>query len=175
MENYQDRYSLKEEIWKPIKDYENKYLISNHGRVKSLKSNKILTTKYTGNYPHIVLFKNNVRKNFTIHYLVATAFVENPHDFKEVNHIDENPMNNFPSNLEWCTHKYNVNYGTRNKRTKEKLSIGINQYDLDGKYIRTWNCMNDAIRFYNNNRHICEVCKGKRKTASGFIWKYKEQ
>lgn len=172
--------NMPNEIWKDIKDYENKYQISNYGRVKSLfnkswdkktKRERILTIKTTGNYPHIRLFKNNVGKNFLVHRLVAETFIPNPQKKSQVNHIDENKYNNCISNLEWCDSTYNINYGERTKKVKEKLSIKIGQYDLNNKLIKVWDTMNDAIRYYNN-KHICDVCKNKRKTANGYIWKY---
>lgn len=172
---------LPNEIWKDIKGYENKYQISNYGRVKSLlnvcwynekKREKILTIKTTSHYPHIRLMNKGIGKNYLIHRLVAEAFIPNPKKLPQVNHKDENKCNNCVDNLEWCTNKYNVNYGKRKKIVKEKLSIKIEQYDLTYNLIKVWGTMNDAIRYYNNNRHICDVCKGKRKTASGYIWKY---
>lgn len=163
-----------EEVWKDINNYEGHYKVSNLGRIKSIKRNKekIMSIQTTGSYNHIILRKNNKSKNFSIQKLVAQAFVPNPNNYKEINHKDENTRNNYANNLEWCNHSYNINYGNRTKKVKDKLSTMINQYDLNGNYVKTWNCMNDAIRFYNNNRHICDVCKGKRYTASGYKWSY---
>lgn len=172
---------LPNEIWKDIKGYENKYQISNYGRVKSLlnicwhnekKREKILTIKTTGLYPHIRLMNKGIGKNYLIHRLVAETFIPNPNNLPQVNHIDEDKNNNYVLNLEWCDSLYNVNYGLRTKKVKEKLSIKIAQYDLNNNLIKVWDTMNDAIRYYNNNRHICDVCKGKRKMANGYIWKY---
>lgn len=166
------------EIWKDIPNYEDLYQASNLGRIKSLNFNgtgkeKIRSIQTTGNYNHIILYKNGKRKNFSIQKLIALTFIPNPNNYKEINHKDENTRNNNVNNLEWCNHNYNINYGNRTKKMKEKQSIKINQYDLYGNYIKTWDCMNDAIRFYNNT-HICDVCKNKRKNASGFLWKYKQ-
>jgi len=161
-----------EEVWKDIPNYEGIYKISNLGRIMNSK-NRILTTKTTGNYNHIILCKNGSRKNFTIHKLVAMAFIPNPNNYSCINHINENSRDNRVDNLEWCTQTYNINYGARTKKVIEKQSIKISQYDLDGNYIRDWNCINDAIREYNNY-HIVNVLKGNRKKASGYIWKYKE-
>ena len=173
---------FKNEIWKDINSYEGKYQVSNYGRIKSLifkngnieySREKILTIKTTGAYPHILLYKNGKGYNYTIHYLVAQAFIPNPEGYLEVNHIDENTYNNKVNNLEWCSHKYNINYGNRTEKAKEKLSIKIEQYDLKDSFIKTWNSIHDAMRVYNNS-HIVDVCKGKRKTASGYKWFYKE-
>ena len=163
-----------QEIWKDIPEYEGKYQASNLGRIKSLNYNgtgkeKLLSIQKTGNYNHIILNKNGKKKNYSIQKLIALTFIPNPNNYKEINHKDENTRNNHVDNLEWCTHTYNINYGTRKAKVKEKLSIKINQYDLKNNFIKTWDCMNDAIRYYKNI-HIHDVCKGKRKTASGYKW-----
>lgn len=168
------------EIWKDVIGYEGLYQVSNLGRIKSLvfknrmttiKREKILSIQKTGNYDHIILYKNGKQINHLIHRLVAEAFIENKNNYKEVNHKDENTRNNNVDNLEWCNHKQNINYGTRTQKAKEKLQVKINQYDLKGNFIKQWNCMNEAIRYYKNG-HIFDVCKGQRKTASNFIWQY---
>lgn len=164
------------EIWKDIPNYEGLYQASNLGRIKSLNfygsdKEKIMSIQTTGNYNHIILHKDGKSKNFSIQKLIALTFIPNHNNYKEINHKDENTRNNCVDNLEWCNHSYNINYGNRIQKVKEKLSRKINQYDLDGNYIKTWNCMNDAIRFYKNV-HICDACKNKRKSANGFLWKY---
>jgi len=110
------------EQWKDIKDYEGHYKISNLGRVKNVKRNnnrynKLLklkkgTDKYK--YYHISLFKNGLCKEVSIHRLVAQAFIPNPDNKPEVNHIDGNKVNNKIDNLEWCTHKENFKHASKN-------------------------------------------------------------
>lgn len=117
------------EWWKVIINYEN-YMVSNFGRVKSLPrlvkngrgggiltKERILKTKICRNgYEMVCLCKNSRTKWFLIHRLVAEAFIPNPDNLPEVNHKDENKLNNFVDNLEWCDHNYNINYGTCRKR-----------------------------------------------------------
>ena len=123
------------EIWKDIKGYEGLYQVSNLGRVKSLRKNIIMKEALKEErYLSITLHKNKTRKSFYIHRLVAQAFVSNPNNYPEVNHKDENKQNNQMDNLEWCTPKYNANYGTRNKRLSE-LQKG-NKYWLGKKHTR---------------------------------------
>ena len=106
-----------EKIWKPIIGYENLYKINNYGEVLSLRSNKILKPNNNGiGYFIVQLCKNGERKNYLIHRLVAEHFLDNPNNLPEVNHKDEDKSNNFVNNLEWCKHKYNMNYKQLQKR-----------------------------------------------------------
>lgn len=102
---------------KDIKGYEGLYKVDNFGNVYSLprkttKGGKLKQQINKRNYCRVVLCKNNIAKAFSVHRLVAQAFIPNPQNFPQVNHKDENPRNNCVSNLEWCTAKYNCNYGT---------------------------------------------------------------
>lgn len=110
-----------EEIWKPIKGYENLYQVSNLGNVKSLKTEKNLYYTKSGKskkYLRVGLFKNKKRTMFSIHRLVAETFIPNPNNLEQVNHKDEKPNNNCVNNLEWVSCKENINYGTKIIRTK---------------------------------------------------------
>lgn len=165
-----------EEIWKPIKNYEKFYEVSNLGNVKSKRRNIIL--KYNINNkgrPYVNLFKNKKAKTRTIHRLVAETFIPNPNNFPEVNHKDENPLNNKVENLEWCDRKYNINYGTRKERIIKKQIKPVLQYDLKGNFIKKWNSIKEAQLFYNTNI-ISQCCKNKKSynLVKGFQWKYEE-
>jgi hypothetical protein len=108
-----------DEVWKSIKGYEKDYAISNMGRLYSKKSDMIMKPMTaTNGYLVACLWKNNHQKKHLIHRLVANAFLENPQNLREINHKDENKLNNLVTNLEWCTHKYNMNYG----KIREKIS-----------------------------------------------------
>lgn len=107
------------EIWKPILNYENLYNISNLGNVFSIRSQRtIKPTKNSKGYLIVGLCKERKRKNWLVHRLVAESFIDNPKNLPEINYKDENPLNNVMSNLEWCTHKYNMNYNNLDKRAK---------------------------------------------------------
>ena len=109
------------EIWKNIDGYEGKYQVSNFGQVKSMiGQEKVLhPKKHRNGHLQIGLHKDKKRKTMYIHRLVAQAFIPNPDNLPCVNHKDENPNNNNVDNLEWCTQKYNCNYGTRVDRIME--------------------------------------------------------
>ena len=125
---------MKGEIWKDIEGYEGLYQISNMGRVKSVERMKwcgkgyyktperILKARKTKNgYLLVNLWKDGKIKSYYIHRLVAQAFLDNPDNLPEVNHIDQDKTNNKVENLEFCDRSYNVNYGTRNRKVAEKL------------------------------------------------------
>lgn len=109
-----------EEIWKDIEGYEGLYQISNIGRVWSVGKEIYKKAGLIGSYLSVSLNKDGHLKNFLIHRLVAKAFIPNPLNLPQVNHIDEDKLNNRADNLEWCTAKYNCNYGGRNSKIGDK-------------------------------------------------------
>ena len=155
------------EVWKHINGYED-YMVSNLGRVKSLKCGKerILTPRKTGRknnqYFKVHLLKNGIINDVHVHRLVAVAFLENPENLPCVNHIDQNTFNNNIGNLEFCTHKYNIRYSKARK---------IGCYS-NGKLIKVYDCIQDVDKdgFYHQN--VCHALKGRYKSSGGFQWKY---
>lgn len=96
-----------EEIWKVIEEYPN-YEVSNFGRVRNLKSNKLLKFDlYEQGYYRVQLFKNNKKKNKRVHRLVALSFIQQIPNKPDVNHKDGNKLNNHVDNLEWVTWEEN--------------------------------------------------------------------
>ena len=160
------------EIWKDKKDYEGHYQVSNFGRVKSIKFGKEIIMNLIPNssgYLLVNLCKDGKVKKFTVHRLVAEAFIDNPYNLPQVNHRDENKLNNNVDNLEWCTNEYNINYGTRT----ERYSKPVLQYDLNGNFIKEWKSVAECGRNGYNQSHVGDCCRGERKTHKGFIWRYK--
>lgn len=171
------------EIWKDVVDFEGLYQVSNFGRVHSIKTNCILM--HCNNklgYARLILRKNKKNYGCQVHRLVAIAFIPNINNYPEVNHKDENPRNNKLENLEWCTKKYNNNYGTKIQRQVantdyssigEKQSKKVKQISLDGNAIKTWSSANECKRQLGlDNSWIAHCCRGNQKTAYGFRWEY---
>lgn len=180
------------EIWKDIKGYEGYYQVSNLGRVKSLDrinsrgfqmiGKPLNINKLVSGYCTVSLCKNGKPIICLVHRLVAETFIPNPENLPCVNHKDENPSNNCVDNLEWCTHLYNMNYGTRNKRLSENHKGVINthkstpilQYSLDNKFIKEYPSMAEVNRQLGYSQAgISRCCKGKYKQSYGYIWKFK--
>lgn len=130
------------EIWKTIAGYEGLYEVSNWGRVKAFNYERTIMNGLTikrvhydeyilpsganakdHKYVRVTLRKNGISTSYAIHRLVAMAFIPNPNNYPIINHKDENPSNNRVDNLEWCTTKYNINYGTAIARAKQASKI----------------------------------------------------
>lgn len=206
------------EYWKDIKGYEGIYQVSNMGRVRSVdryvynrryncfkllkgsimslhlrcKKNRIDRKDYS-----VGLNKDGKKKTFSVARLTAIAFIPNPDNLPQVNHKDENPLNNFvwvnpdgsvdpdKSNLEWCTVGYNINYGTRNERVSIAMRMNKNnhgymctvlQYTKKGEFVSEYPTTEDASRQTGINAgNIWQAINGvgRRKSAGGFVWKYK--
>lgn len=178
------------EVWKDIEGYEGLYQVSNMGRVKSLPRKKHMPRNGIGcyyttkerilrhgkatRYLHVGLEKDGENKVFSIHRLVAKAFIPNPHNKPFVNHIDGNKHNNITINLEWCTQKENIGHaflnGLSDYSSKRKK---VNQYDLNGDFICSFSgCIGVEKTLGFSHGMISMCCRGKCKTAFGYIWKY---
>ena len=164
-----------------------KYQISNLGRVKSLyvinnktKSivhrEKILKQSIRTNYYGITLSKNGIHKNFTVHRLVAEAFIPNPDNLPEVNHKDENKLNNEVSNLEWCDKKYNMNYGEGAKKSKAQARLNMINNSKPVQCVETGVIYPSAAAVEKlTGIPACSISSartGHYKTAGGYHWKY---
>lgn len=186
------------EIWKVIPEYNNKYKTSNKGRVLSVardvsnhtgiihKPDRILKqNKNHKGYMVVDLGKTNQKTNRVfVHRLVAKAFIENPLNKPQVNHIDGNKENNCVENLEWCTNQENQIHAVKNKlndhskyssgRTKRKVC----QIDLKtNEIINIFPSISEAARTMGckSSSNIGSCCRGKRNKVNGFKWKYAEE
>ena len=169
-------------LWKPVKGYEEQYLVSDDGQILSL-SRKVLSSYRSGirkakllkagargrgnqKYQFVVLSDGKGKvEHKSVHRLVAEAFIPNPDNLPEVNHKDENPLNNSADNLEWCTRQYNIEY-SKNK--------AVEQYQ-DGEKIAEYKSIKTAsLQTGIGRTSINNVLKGWSKTAGGYEWRYKD-
>lgn len=180
---------FKNEVWKDFEYNGNVYYqVSNYGRARSLDRYRILFNGVKAIIRGKILKAQLSKKGYysyhfsfdgvcvvkRVNRIVAELFIPNPNNYPEVNHIDENTKNNCVNNLEWCTHKYNMNYGTRTIRVSEKTSKKIEQYDLQGNFIKEWDSLASASRSLNISRGtLCSCIKGQVKSCGGYQWKYK--
>lgn len=173
------------EIWKDIKGYEGKYQVSNQGKVRILKEMTLQSNK--NGYLTVNLYKNSKSKRKLVHRLVAEAFIINENNKPYINHKDTNKKNNNINNLEWCTPKeniqYSIKYGNnknlfkRLEKIRETKKKKINQYDLQGNFIKQWNSMSEATNYFSKSSSgaISNCCSGRNKTAYGYKWEYAKE
>ena len=178
------------EVWKDVVGYEGFYQVSNKGNVRSVDrfvrcSNSVRF--YNGRilsqceddkgYYRVLLAVAGKHKSCQVHRLVAEAFLDNTENKPEVNHKDENPSNNSVDNLEWCDKVYNLGYGTGRERSIRSHRKAVLQIDVNGNLIAEHDGVNvaaEAIGKPKDATAITRCCKGKNKTAHGYVWRYKE-
>lgn len=181
------------EVWRSVDGFNGVFEISNLGRLKrvvnskNMPDNNILKGEITKHgYRQYHMKVNNVSKKEKAHRLVAKAFLENKDNLPHVNHKDGNKLNNRVDNLEWCDPAYNnrhaletglrkidmVQVRNMHKTMAEKQKKRVGQYSLDGQLIREYESLKDTEEYFANSTNIGCVCRGIRKTAYGYLWKY---
>lgn len=184
------------ELWKSIVGYEGFYMISNHGRIKSLaksvlnrygtfckKRERILRPNNSGEYAMVVLCKYGTKKQKLVHRLLALHFIPNPNCKKEVNHIDGKKSNNALDNLEWCTSSENRKHAYKNglqhvgekfiqagRRESSHRKKTISMYDLQGNFIKQFPCK--IIAKIETGCHPGNVLSGRDKHTKGVTFRY---
>lgn len=188
------------EEWKDVVGYEGIYQVSSYGRVKKNNGKELSQRKDQDGYLIVTLYKGGIRADYKAHRLVGMAFIDNPNNYPVINHKDENPSNNHVENLEWCTVKYNCNYGNRNKKLSEALkrcshahvqgernyfygkhflrglhpqAKKVAKLDSQGNILAVFDCTIDAAENVGcNPTAISMACNGKRNKIKGFQWKH---
>jgi hypothetical protein len=158
-------------MWKDIEGFEN-YKINENGEIVNKRTNH--TLKHSINekgYHKVILQKDNKKHKTGVHRLVAKAFIPNPNNYREVNHIDENKDNNNYKNLEWCNREQNIAHSIKSGKF---IITQVAQYDKNNQLIKIFNSCSEAERETGIPRtHICRCALGRYgyKTAGGYIWK----
>ena len=190
---------MMEEIWKDVEGYEGIYEVSNLGRVRSLdhkarhvsRMGREFEVTYKGRIRKLwanengylfATFKDNGKlKTYRVHRLVAEVFIPNPDNLPFINHKDENPSNNRVDNLEWCTHEYNVRYGTtimRIRDTQLKRANAVLQLDMEGNVLGKFMSLERAAEAMGcSTQLIKRVCDNKPHchTAKGYRWQWADK
>ena len=186
------------EIWKDIAGWEGIYQISNKGRIKSFKQDKkgkilSLANKKGGYFSFVLQKSGMMSKSTRIHRLVAEAFLPNPHNLPEVNHIDGNKQNNSVENLEWCTRSHNAKHSIAMHPHQIDKMILFNKYGKTDPILQI-SKSGEVLRWFPSGaeagrqtgicaRNIMQVAnrtpfndKGQiRKTAGGYIWRFESE
>ena len=172
---------MNEEVWMPIEGFGGAYEVSNIGRVRNVNGKILSTEEVRGGYLRVSLSFKGKKYQRSVHRLVADAFMSNPNNLPQINHKDENKKNNVVDNLEWCTAKYNSNYGTRIERLTKSLKKPIAQYDLNGNLIAIHPSLREAaaaigVKYVGGigvaaNRHVDRLGH-LHQIAYGFRWRY---
>lgn len=178
------------EEWRDVAGYEGLYQVSSMGRLKRLEKrvrtfNGFRTRKemiikpivqHSG-YAHVGLWDNGILKQARLHRLVAEAFCHNPdpEHKTQVNHLNEDKLDNRACNLEWVTAKENTNYGGCIARRIYGREVGVDCLDKNGNFVRRFKSQADANAWCSvsrNDGHIAACCRGNQKTAYGYKWQY---
>ena len=194
-EEFIQSIALEGEEWRDVVGYEGIYMVSNYARVISIKTDiedklrtrtkepKLISVQQVLRnnklYNNVRLYKNKKSRLLYLHRIVAEAFIPNPNNYPEVDHLDRNGLNNIPNNLRWCTHKENQNnINTKSAMVTSHLNV---QYQTrwkpvvqlrDGNIVKVYQRMMDAESDGFSHVGIIHVIKGKSKQHKGYQWMY---
>lgn len=196
--DYMSKCNTENEIWEDVVNYEGIYEVSNRGRVRSV--DRVVITKngreckYKGKmismppnqdgYPTFNLCYQGKIKPVKTHRIVAEAFIPNPNNYTEINHIDENKANNEVSNLEWCTRKHNMNHGTGLQRSfnhpNSVRRIEKSKRPVTGINLKTDECVyyesaHKAEEYGFKRKNVQGAACGKDASYKGYIWFYTDE
>lgn len=159
--------------WKEIKGYENLYEISTDGQIRNMGTDKIIKQHIRNGYKSTSLYKNKKSNTKNVHRLMGFTFLELTVD-KQINHMDGNKINNKLNNLEVVTAKGNTKHAKDTGLFKHHVKK-VSQFDMDGNFVKEFSSIKDAEKETGVcNKHISTVCRGRRNSTGGFIWKYSD-
>ena len=189
------------EVWKDVAGYEGLLQVSNLGRVKTLdhyvrhkkaehlkRIKERIHTVQIGNsgYKYFMFCYNGQSKHLQIHRLVATAFIPNPENKPQVNHINADKLDNRVENLEWCTPSENMQHAYKNRlipldKVGKKGALNnsarpVDSYSLDGQFLKHFDTMKEAANEYNIPLSgVCNCCNGYSKTCHGMVFTHSQR
>lgn len=190
---------MNKEIWKDVKNYEGLYQVSNLGNIRKIQNRKydfktstlklekveinMTISEHLGYKTVKLTDKFGKRRHLFLHRIIAETFIQNPNNYKVVNHIDCNKHNNDIKNLEWVTQKENVKHAWKNKLCEttrivsatngKKCSKKIIQLDKENNIVKVWDSTMDIERTLGiRHANISICCKNHKRTAKGFYWRY---
>lgn len=177
-------FELPERNWKRVQDADYPIFISDKGEFISFAkypNGKLLKLTFQENFYPVLNLRIKGNKNAKlVHRLLAIAFIPNPENKPQINHKDGNKWNYALDNLEWSTNQENIIHAHQTGLIKHsrnencKLSKPIIQYTKEGLFVKEWPCTEEIIRQTKfQGTDIRRVANGLRKSAHGFIWKFK--
>jgi hypothetical protein len=173
------------EIWKDVPNHVGEYMVSNAGRVKSLariikasnrdirRSERIIKCHVNNSGYKLVCLYGSIRKTILLHRLVGSVFVGGHFEGAQINHINEDKLDNRSSNLEWVTPFENINKWHKNNPQKHSNSRkrSVIQYSMDMVEIARYDSVKEARRVTGCSL-ISQVCLGYYESSKGFIWRH---
>lgn len=171
------------EVWKPVVGYEG-YQVSNNGNIRSFKrypEGKMLhptVSKRQGRVSVMLIAPSGKPMRVSLHRIVAMAFVDNPNpkEFVEVNHKDENPLNNNADNLEWCSHSYNMHYNNLHQRIK-RYKRPVEAVNKDTGESMRFESIREAKKYGFDSSGIfvsihSPLKNGNKRKYKGYYWRF---
>lgn len=160
--------------WREVKEY-NHYEVNQFGEIRHKIRKKILKPRINNGYQYVNFKINGKNINFSVHRIVANAFIPNPNGYTEVNHKDYNRSNNCVDNLEWVSSSQNKYHAFLKEENKKSRGKAVNQYTKEGILIKTFDTITEAAQILGCCvAAISNCCLKRTKTSQGFLWSFVE-
>ena len=160
--------------WREVKEY-NHYEVNQFGEIRHRIRKKILKPRINNGYQYVNFKINGKNINFSVHRIVANAFIPNPNGYTEVNHKDYNRSNNCVDNLEWVSSSQNKYHAFLKEENKKSRGKAVNQYTKEGILIKTFDTITEAAQALGCCvAAISNCCLKRTKTSQGFLWSFVE-